>query len=104
MLVFVYVIGGAVHTGTDNYVTYATPGMLLLIVGYCAGTTAVSVNSDLKNGIIARYQPVTPINESIRALLLGGESDSLLLALAWCLALSIAGILASTVLFSKKTK
>ncbi len=29
MLLFVYVFGGAIETGTDNYVNYLLPGILL---------------------------------------------------------------------------
>ena len=30
MLLFVYVLGGAIQTGTDNYVNYLLPGILLI--------------------------------------------------------------------------
>lgn len=56
MLLFVYVLGGAMQTGTENYVTYAVPGILLLTIGYCAGTTAVSINMDIKTGITDRFR------------------------------------------------
>ena len=56
MLLFVYVLGGAIQTGAENYVTYAVPGILLLTIGYGAGTTAVSINMDVKNGIVDRFR------------------------------------------------
>ena len=40
MALFVYVFGGAIHTGTD-YVDYVVPGIILLCVGFGAATTAV---------------------------------------------------------------
>jgi ABC-2 type transport system permease protein len=55
MLVFVYLFGGAIQTGT-KYVTYVVPGVLLLCAGFGAATTAVSVNSDLTSGIIDRLR------------------------------------------------
>jgi ABC-2 type transport system permease protein len=55
MLVFVYLFGGAIQTGT-TYVTYVVPGVLLLCAGFGAATTAVSVNSDLNGGIIDRLR------------------------------------------------
>lgn len=63
MLLFVYVLGGAMQTGTENYVTYAVPGILLLTIGYCAGTTAVSINMDVKTGIVDRFHTM-PISRS----------------------------------------
>lgn len=32
MLLFVYVFGGAIRTGTDNYVNYLLPGILLIAI------------------------------------------------------------------------
>jgi ABC-2 type transport system permease protein len=32
MLLFVYVLGGAIQTGTDNYVNYLLPGILLMAI------------------------------------------------------------------------
>ena len=32
MLLFVYVFGGAIHTGPERYVTYLLPGILLITI------------------------------------------------------------------------
>ena len=56
MLLFVFVLGGAMQTGQENYITYALPGILLLTLGYGAGTTAVSVNIDMQTGIVDRFR------------------------------------------------
>jgi ABC-2 type transport system permease protein len=55
MLVFVYLFGGAIQTGT-TYVTYVVPGVLLLCAGFGSATTAVSVSGDLTGGIIDRFR------------------------------------------------
>ncbi|MER5490051.1 ABC transporter permease [Streptomyces sp. NPDC002454] len=55
MLVFVYFFGGAIDTGTA-YVTYVVPGVMLLCAGFGAGSTAVAVAEDMKNGIIDRFR------------------------------------------------
>jgi ABC-2 type transport system permease protein len=55
MLLFVYLFGGAIETGT-KYVTYVVPGLLLLCAGYGASVTAVSVSSDLTGGIVDRFR------------------------------------------------
>ena len=55
MLLFVYLFGGAIETGT-RYVTYVVPGVLLLCAGFGASTTAVSVTTDMTGGIIDRFR------------------------------------------------
>lgn len=55
MLLFVYLFGGAIQTGTE-YVTYVVPGVLLLCAGFGAATTAVSVSHDMSSGIIDRFR------------------------------------------------
>ena len=55
MLLFVYVFGGAIETGTE-YVTYVVPGVILLCAGFGSATTAVSVSQDMTGGIIDRLR------------------------------------------------
>lgn len=55
MLLFVYLFGGAIHTGTA-YVTYIVPGVLLLCAGFGASLTAVSVCHDMSGGIMERFR------------------------------------------------
>lgn len=55
MLLFVYLFGGAIQTGTQ-YVTYVVPGVLLLCAGYGSSVPAVSVSSDLTGGIVDRFR------------------------------------------------
>jgi ABC-2 type transport system permease protein len=55
MLLFVYLFGGAIQTGTE-YVTYVVPGVLLLCAGYGASLTAVSVCTDMAGGIVDRFR------------------------------------------------
>src|SRR3546814_5121310 len=37
MLLFVYVLGGAIQTGSDNYVNYLLPGILLIAIANSVG-------------------------------------------------------------------
>lgn len=69
MLLFVYLFGGAIATGTSSYVTYFLPGALLLCVGYGAALTAVSVSQDMKGGIVDRFRAMNVSGAS----LLGGH-------------------------------
>jgi ABC-2 type transport system permease protein len=55
MLLFVYVFGGAMRTGTA-YVDYVVPGLIVLCAGFGAGTTAVAVAQDMTNGIVDRFR------------------------------------------------
>ncbi len=55
MLMFVYLFGGAISTGS-KYVEYVVPGVLLVCAGFGAATTAVSVAHDLSGGIIDRFR------------------------------------------------
>ncbi len=55
MLLFVYLFGGAIQTGT-KYVTYVVPGVLLLCAGYGAAVTSVSVCTDMTGGIVDRFR------------------------------------------------
>ena len=61
MLVFVFLFGGAIETGTE-YVNYVVPGVLLLSASYGASMTAVSVSSDVGTSIIDRFRsmPILP--------------------------------------------
>jgi ABC-2 type transport system permease protein len=55
MLMFVYLFGGAIETGTD-YVTYVVPGVILLCAGFGSATTAVTVSQDMTGGIVDRLR------------------------------------------------
>ncbi len=110
MLLFVYVFGGAIDTGTGEYVNYLLPGILLITIATGISYTSYRLFTDLKSGIFERFQSM-PIARSsalwahvltsmvscllslvivvIVALLMGFRSSAGVLA--W---LAIAGILA----------
>ena len=87
MLMFVYLFGGAIHTPI-SYVDYVVPGVLLVCVGFGAGTTAVSVSRDLNAGMIDRLRSmdvrgVTLINGHVVASVLRNLlSTAIVLAVA----------------------
>lgn len=64
MLMFVYLFGGAIHTGTQ-YVDYVIPGVLFVCVAFGAATTAVSVAHDLTSGIIDRFRSMDVRGEAL---------------------------------------
>ena len=55
MLLFVYLFGGAIETGTE-YVNYVLPGVLLLCTGYVSALTAIGVTEDVQQGIVDRLR------------------------------------------------
>ena len=63
MLLFVYVLGGAIQTGTDNYVNYLLPGILLMAIASGIAYTAFRLFMDMQSGIFERFHSM-PIARS----------------------------------------
>lgn len=63
MLLFVYVFGGAIDAGTDNYVEYLLPGILLIAIASGVSYTAVRIFADAQKGIVARFHSM-PVSRS----------------------------------------
>lgn len=63
MLLFVYVFGGAIQTGTDNYVNYLLPGILLIAIASGISYTAYRLFMDMQKGIFERFHSM-PIARS----------------------------------------
>lgn len=63
MLLFVYVLGGAIQTGTDNYVNYLLPGILLIAVANSIGYVSYRLFLDKQRGIFERFHTM-PIARS----------------------------------------
>jgi ABC-2 type transport system permease protein len=109
LLMFVYVFGGAISSGSESYVSYLLPGILLITIASSIAYTAFRLFMDLKGGIFERFQSM-PVSRSsilwahvltslvaslisvvavvVVALLMGFRSGAGLLA--W---LAVAGIL-----------
>lgn len=63
MLLFVYVFGGAIETGTDKYVNYLLPGILLIAIATGISYTAYRLFIDMQRGILERFHSM-PIARS----------------------------------------
>ena len=63
MLVFVYVFGGAIKSGSASYVDYLLPGILLMTVASGISYTAFRLFTDVHSGIFERFQSL-PISRS----------------------------------------
>jgi ABC-2 type transport system permease protein len=56
LLLFVYVLGGAIQAGTGEYVNYLLPGILLITIASGISYTAYRLMLDLQGGIFERFQ------------------------------------------------
>jgi ABC-2 type transport system permease protein len=65
MLLFVYVFGGAINTGSDSYVNYMLPGILLITIASGIAYTALRLFTDLKSGIFERFQSMPIARSSV---------------------------------------
>jgi ABC-2 type transport system permease protein len=63
MLLFVYVFGGAIETGTENYVNYLLPGIMLMAIGSGIAYVAYRLFTDKQRGIFERFHSM-PIARS----------------------------------------
>src|SRR5512137_521691 len=63
MLLFVYVFGGAIQTGTKNYVDYLLPGILLIAIASGIAYTSYRLFLDVQGGIFERFHSM-PIARS----------------------------------------
>jgi ABC-2 type transport system permease protein len=65
MLLFVYVFGGAIDTGADQYVNYLLPGILLITIASSISYTAFRLFTDMKGGIFERFQSMPIARSSV---------------------------------------
>ncbi|HEX2620830.1 MAG TPA: ABC transporter permease [Phototrophicaceae bacterium] len=63
MLLLVYVFGGAIQTGTDNYVNYLLPGIMLMTIANGIGYVSYRLFLDQQRGIFERFHTM-PIARS----------------------------------------
>ena len=87
---------------TDSVETASNTPMFLMVLPFL-GSGFVPLDS-LPSGVrwFAEYQPFTPIMETLRGLLMGTPiGDSGILAVAWCVAISVLGFLWSRKLYER---
>ncbi len=65
MLLFVYVLGGAINTGTDSYVTYLLPGILIITIASGIAYTAYRLFLDMTSGIFDRFHSMPIARSSV---------------------------------------
>lgn len=76
MLMFVYVLGGALSDDSSQYINFITPGIAIMCVVSGIAYVALRLNNDLQKGIISRFKtmPVAPSS------ILGGHAISSILS------------------------
>ena len=65
LLLFVYVFGGAINTGSDSYVNYLLPGILLITIASGISYTAFRLFLDKQSGIFERFQSMPIARSSV---------------------------------------
>src|SRR6202000_3243530 len=65
LLLFVYVLGGAIKHGSGTYVTYLLPGILLITIASGISYTALRLFMDLQGGIFERFQSMPIARSSV---------------------------------------
>ena len=65
LVLFVYVLGGAIETGTDSYVTYLLPGILLITIASGIAYTSYRLFLDLQSGIFERLHSMPIARDSV---------------------------------------
>jgi ABC-2 type transport system permease protein len=65
MLLFVYVFGGAIDTGSVAYVNYMLPGILLMTVASGVAYTSLRIFNDIQCGVFERFQSMPIARSSV---------------------------------------
>ena len=66
LLLFTYVFGGAIGAaGSGHYVDYIVPGILVMTIGGGGAATAININTDMTEGIIARLRTMSIARTSV---------------------------------------
>jgi ABC-2 type transport system permease protein len=65
MLLFVYVLGGAIDTGSGSYIEYMLPGILLITIASGVSYTSYRLFVDLQSGIFDRFRSMPVARSSL---------------------------------------
>src|SRR5438309_649859 len=110
LVLFVYVFGGAIGAGLGGvthggaYIDYLAPGIIFQFLSF---TSSALVRPDSMSGGVrwfAEYQPFTPVINTVRGLLLGTPiGNSAVLAVAWCVGLTLIGYLWARAVYNRNS-
>ncbi|MFI6283416.1 ABC transporter permease [Streptomyces sp. NPDC051018] len=94
LLLFVYIFGGVMSAGLGGadrsvYIAYVVPGILLMTIGSTVIGAAVSVSTDMSEGIIARFRTMAIHRGSV---LIGHVLGSVLQSIASVVLVGAVGV------------
>lgn len=77
ILMFVYVFGGSIDTGTVDYINYVVPGIILMCITSGVAYSAFRLNNDVTKGIVERFRSMPVAKSSILGghVLMQGNND-----------------------------
>lgn len=68
LVIMRFFIGGAIQAGTrQNYLGFVLPGIFIVMAGFAAITTALSVASDMQQGVIDRFRTLPMAKSAVVA-------------------------------------
>lgn len=65
MLMFVYVLGGAINAGSNSYLSYLLPGILVITIATGISYAAFRLFLDMQGGIFERFQSMPIARSSV---------------------------------------
>lgn len=89
MVMFVYVFGKSINTGSVDYINYVVPGIVLMCLANGAAYAALRLNNDVTKGIINRFRTMPIAKASvlsghvISATILNLVSAVIVVGVAW---------------------
>ena len=90
-LLFVYVFGGAINTGSFDYVDFLMPGIIVQSIAFGGFVTALGLSEDVQKGLIDRFRSL-PMSRA--AVLLGRTTSDIPLNCLSLVVLFAVGFLA----------
>jgi len=91
VLLFVYVFGGAINTGSFDYVDYLMPGIIVQSIAFGGFVTALGLSEDVQKGLIDRFRSL-PMSRA--AVLIGRTVSDVALNVLSLVVLLAVGFLA----------
>jgi len=89
LVLFVYVFGGAIKTGHENYINFLLAGIIVQTAAFNSTTTALAVANDMQKGIMDRFRSLPMYN---LAVLNGHTVSDLFRSMISTLVMILAGL------------
>lgn len=90
VLLFAYVFGGSINTGSTSYREWLLPGIMAQTMAFASFIVAVGLTSDLEKGIVDRFRSL-PISRA--SVLVGRSLSSVIHSSIGIVVMSITGLM-----------